>query len=560
MLIAGIGSVHFFNTPSQVRFANLILAPGILLIVIGILPLREKIAARLKSPDAGKSLMVDLGAWLNGCMETMELRTRAWHVVAVLTGLLLFSLVGSRGGILDGELNQYIPHYLSNASFLAKTFDSTKVEVDPNIGTAGNSTSQDLIWHGRPVHLIPLQRPRPLSYFVDCLDAEVIAWSVSKGVPHLLSFSFVIFLFLNYWFVWMFCRRYLGFDLFTTGLLLCLLSTDPVLSCNFSYFRSAKPGTSTFLLAGCLTAIALVARRTPLTAGRRTLLLIVTPLLLLTSCLFDEQGVLMTGVITIALFLEWRFGSGVTDQFTVKSLLWATVAALGVFGVYAVVVHPRLCMYFADLPPINMSYQTGAVRGLILEFFPRIWQSLHLLVDQFRYLTGAQIELPAILLMPWMAGSLASETARLASLGQPAREQLRRSILLHLAVMASLVVLILAALISRNEFLVRYDMRRWLYSEPSTMLLMVFLMLVVAAFLRSKRFSRPLVQLVLLGMLIGNLWMLPEHRRFLRSGYWITRLDLSLDFIDALKPGGSPTPEVADSAAYQALRAYVPKK
>jgi hypothetical protein len=556
LLLIGVTSVHFFTTPTPIRIANLILTGGLILTLGSLWPVRAKVLARFKAIGSGAQLMADSGAWLIRRMEAVDARTKTWHVAAVLIALFLLSLAGSRGGILDVELDQYIPHYLSNRSFLAKTFDSTMVEVDPD--------AREITWHGRKVRVVQLQRPRPLSYFVDCLDAGVIAWSVSKSFPHLLSASYVVFLLLNYVIVWIFCRGYLQLDRCTTGLLVCLLASDPVLACNLSYFRSAKPGTSTFLLAGlCMVAALLVRRRQLPSGAARTAMLVFAPLLLLTACLFDEQGVLLTAILAVALFIEWRFPAGTDTSTTARTLFFSTVAVLAAFGIYGVAIHPRLCVYFADIPPLTgLGYQTGAIRNLMLEFFARTWQALFLLVDQFRFLTGCQVALPAVLMMLWMGAAAATGAAMISAPDRPDKGAgVRRGILLHLSIAAVLVVLTLAALCSRHEFLLRYDMRRWLYSEPTTMLLMIFLMLTTAAVLRSRRFSRPVVQLILLGMFIGNLWTLPEHRRFLRSGYWMPRLDISIDFIDALKPGAEKVPpEVAASPAYQALRAYVPAK
>ena len=556
LLLAGVTSVHFFITPTPIRIANLILAVGVILTLGSLWPVRGRVLTRLRATGSGRQLLADFGVWLTHRMEAMEAHTRIWHVAAVLAALFLLSLVGSRGGILDVELDQYLPHYLSDRSFLAKTFDSTLVEVDPG--------APQIVWHGRKVTAVRLQRPRPMSYFVDCLDAGVIAWSVSKGFPHLLSASLMIFLLLDYIIVWIFCRRYLQFDRYTSGLLVCLLASDPVLSCNLSYFRSAKPGTSTFLLAALCIVAALLIRRRELAPGiGRSLLLASVPVLLLTACLFDEQAVFMTAILAVTLFIEWRFPAGTDTSATARNLLFTTVGALLVFVIYGLAIHPRLCVYFADVPPIrSLEYQSGAVRNLMLEFFARTWQALFLLVDQFRFLTGCQVALPAVLMMLWMGAASASGAAVISAPDRTDKGKGTHSgILIHWSVAAVLVILTLAALCSRHEFLLRYDMRRWLYSEPTTMVLMLFLILTTAAVLRSRRFSRPVVQLVLLGMFVGNLWTLPEHRRFLRSGYWMPRLDISVDFINALKPGADNVPpEVAASQAYQALRAYVPVK
>jgi hypothetical protein len=560
LLLTGVTIVHFFVTPVQIRIANLVLTVGIVLTLGSLLPVWRDVLARIRAIRSGSQLLADLGVWLTGRMEVIESRAKGWHVAAVLAALLLLSLVGSRGGILDGELDQYIPHYLSNRSFLAKTFDSTMVEVDPEDPGAAK-----IVWHGRTFNPVRFQRPRPLSYFVDCLDAEAIAWSVSKGFPHLLSVSYVIFLLLNYLIVWVFSRGYLELDRFTSGLLVCILASDPVLNCNFSYFRSAKPGASTILLAALCMLAALLIRRRPLPSGvGRTLLLLSVPLLLLTACLFDEQGVLIVGILTVTLFIEWRFPAGAGSSDTARRLLFSTLAVLAVYVFYTFAIHPRLCAYLGDVPPIaDLAYRTGALRRLSLQFFARTWQALFLLVDQFRFLTGYQVALPAVLIMLWMGAVSASGAAVISAPDRPDKGQgARRGTLLHLSVAAVLTILMLAALSARHESILRFDLRRWLYSEPTTMLLMMFLMLTTAAVLRSRRFSRPVVQLVLLGMFIGNVWSLPEHRRALRSGYWMPRLDLSLDFIEALKkPAGRPVPpDVAASSAYQALRPYVPAK
>ena len=552
-----VAFIHYFTTPAEIRIANILLAAGLVLCVVSLWPIRRHLIARFQEISSGREALIDLGKWLTGKIQVLESRTRGWHVVAVLLGLFLLSLVSSKGGILDPELDQYIPHYLSEQSFLAKTFDSTMVEV--------GSDTKDVMWHGRLRHLIGLQRPRPLSYFLDCLDAQVIAWSVSKGFPHLLSASNLVFLVLIYAAVWIFCRRYLRFDRLTAGLLVCIVASDPVLACNLSYFRSAKPGTSTFLLIGLCAICALLVRRREFPPGAaRTLLLLAAPIALLTACLFDEQGILLTGIILVGLLIEWRRPANPVNAATTLHLLISVVSALVVCGIYGFVIHPRLCSYFADVPPAGgLEYQAGAIQNILREGLARTWQALFLLVDQFRFLTGSQVVLPAILMMLWMGAISASGAAfSLAAEAPDKGVGAKRGVLIHLSVAGTLIVLTLAALCSRHEWLLRYDMRRWLYSEPTTMVLLVFLLLTTAAVLTTGRFPRPVVQLALAAMLLGNLWMFPEHRRFLRSGYWMPRLELSEAFLRALKqPASAPVPpEVAASAAFQALRAYVPVK
>lgn len=556
LLVAGGISVHFFITPTPIRIANVILAAGLVLTLGSLWPVRDAVIRRLKTRTSGAQRLTDLWMWLTGRMEVMEARTRTWHVAAVLAALFVLSLVGSRGGILDVELDQYIPHYLSDRTYLAKIFDSTQVEVDPQ--------APMIQWHGRIVRQVGVQRPRPLSYLIDCLDAQAIAWSVSKGFPHLLSVSFIFLLLVNYIILWIFCRGYLELDRYTSGLLVCLLASDPVLACNFSYDRSAKPGASTFVLAAFCIVAALLIRRRPLSSGlRRTVLLASVPVLLLIACLFDEQAVLMTAILAVTLFIEWRFPAGNGTASTARWLLFATVATLTIFAIYGLFIHPRLCVRFGDVPPLSaLAYQAGAFRNLMLEFFARTGQAVFLLVDQFRFLTGYQVALPALLIMLWMGAATATGAAVISAPDRPEKaERVRRGVLLHLSVATVLIVLMLAALSSRHEMLLRLDLRRWLYSEPTTMLLMLFLMLATAAVLRSGRFSRSVVQLVLLGMFLGNVWSLPEQRRFLRNGYWIPRLDYSVDFINALKPSaGNVPPEVESSPAYQTLLRYVPVK
>ncbi|HKE26472.1 MAG TPA: hypothetical protein VKB88_29160 [Bryobacteraceae bacterium] len=556
LLVIGITSIHFFINPTTIRIANVILAGGVALIFASFWPMSARVIARSKAIPSGAQLLADLGRSLTESMSRIEARTRAWHVAAVLAGLFVVSLVGSRGGILDIELDQYIPHYLSDRSFLAKTFDSAVVEGDLN--------APKTMWHGREVTLVFLQRPRPLSYMIDCLDANAIAWSVSKGFPHLLSVSFMIFLFLNYLIVWIFCRRCLELDRFTSGLLVCLLASDPVLNCNFGFFRSAKPGTSTFMFAAlCMIAVLLVRRRSSPPGAGKTLLLASIPILLLIACLFDEQGVLLTGVLVATLFIEWRFPAG-PDTSTARFLMFAAIAALAVFGIYAIAIHPKLTVRFGDTPPLvdGLAYQKGALRNFALECMSRCWQAIVLLMDQFRYLTGFQVDLPAMLIIMWMAAATASGAAAIVA---PDRADkgvaTRRGVLLHLTAAAVLIVGMLAVLASRHESILDPDWRRWLYSEPTTMVFMLFLMLATAAILRSGRFSRPVVQLVLLGMFVGNLWSLPDHRRILRSGYWQPRKEISIAFLDALKkPGGKPVPpEIAASPAFHALQPYIPK-
>ena len=230
------------------------------------------------------------------------------------------------------------------------------------------------------------------------------------GRPHLISTSYYVFLAIGFLAIWLLLRRHLNLNRLTCALLLALVGTDPVVLCGGTYFRSAKPGSATLLLVACCILCAVFVRRSPFPAGfRRGVVLVAVPLLLLMSCLFDEQGVLMTAMLAVLLVTEWRVSSN-PNAALARDLLIGVSATLVVFAFYDVIGHPWLSQHFGT-PIEGMGYQTETFQGLLVQSFARLGQAGLLLLDQFRYLTGLQSGPVAAFMVIWLVAACSKGAA-----------------------------------------------------------------------------------------------------------------------------------------------------
>jgi len=454
----------------------------------------------------------------SGALARFRDRVPSFAFLLAIAALLVLSVICSRGGYAQPELEQYIPHYLSDGPFLQKIFDYKKVEI----------------WNS--------YRPRPLSYAVDDFDVAFIAWSARHGFPHLLSASYYVFWTADCLLLWVFFRRHLRIHRFTAGLLICLLSTDPVLFFHAGYFRSAKPGGTCFLLA----AFVVFAECVRAVRRNRSKLLCVglaslAGVLLLCACLFDEIPAAFALVAAIMLALECFVDRRSRPASAFVYVLTAILAVVAAFAWYDVVGHPKL-IWMLTGEKVSMTYQTGTASALLWNPALTVAASVSVFLDTFRDLAG---DLPAVLafLLLLALASIWKSSDRNTGVRNGSRSG--QWIVLRLAIGAFLMLGCLYGMISRHPPVMWLNVRQGEYVQPLTM---VFVLFVAAslALLQSKYPSRGRLELVLVVLLASNLVSVGTERVF---GHWtdqFTRILLaSLRNPSAFDAEARESPEIA---------------
>ena len=174
------------------------------------------------TPKLGKTIpIIEDRRFTNLFKHVERVPTLTYVIFLILIEIIAFYSVN--GGTLHPELEQYIPHYLSDRPILQKIYSADQVEIGSEY------------------------RPRPLSYLIDNYDVLFIGWCTGLGHPHFESLSYFVFWTIDCFLCWFCFRNYFGLDRLNTAMLIGLFCTSPVVFFSCSYFRSAKPGA----VAGC---------------------------------------------------------------------------------------------------------------------------------------------------------------------------------------------------------------------------------------------------------------------------------------------------------------------
>lgn len=476
---------------------------------------------------------------LAGILERLSDGLPPFVVVIAIAILFILAVLCSRGGYAHPELQQYIPHYLSHRPVLEKIFDFQKVEI----------------WLS--------YRPRPLSYLVDNLDVAFIAWSCRRGFPHLLSASYYLFwigdcLLLGFYF-----RSHLRIDRLSAGLLICLLSTDPVMFFN-GYFRSAKPGGTFFLLsafvvfAECFRVIMRNGSKL-----RCAVLACFGAGLLFCACLFDEIPVAFAIAATVMLTMEWVIDRKSQLAKASAVVLIAIISVLITFAYYDFVLHPKLIWAITGERP-SMAYQTGTAAALLSH--PALWLlgSASVFCDAFSYLVGnisafmSFMLLVALVSIVWDSSQGHAYLAREPKLFSFLQRHRPITRILSGGV---LMIVCLYGMISRHPPIARLDVRRSWYVLPLTMVFLLFVGMTVAIIVARGYLSRGKLQLALLALVASNLVFVLTMRAFGPSDPFTKVLLVSLRNPSAFDSEAREDPGLArlqravfESPVYKSLR------
>jgi len=259
--------------------------------------------------------------------QTAEKMT-VWHIFCVCLVMAGLSAMYHKGGILQPELEIRLPYYLSNRPLLSKLFDSREVELG-------------------------LYRARELSYFLDYIDSQFIAWSIRLGFPHFLSLVHYVFAILIGCILWQFSVRELKLNAWIGLCLVLLFWTSPTVFLSGIFFRTAKIGAAltTVILYFYIYKIILADRQNKeyhLPASDWWICFAISFI----SSALDEQGFFTLGLIIVFLFL-WILAFA---NINLYKLLGAFISSLALSLIYRFYAAPYLTFLLNQYWP-GFSYQ-----------------------------------------------------------------------------------------------------------------------------------------------------------------------------------------------------------
>jgi hypothetical protein len=431
-----------------------------------------------RGTESGRPLLWGIIPRVTDFLDKLGDRTPMFVFVLAAVVFMMMSAVLSRGGSAHPELEQYLPHYLSQKSLPQKIFDFQNVEI----------------WGA--------YRPRPLSYLFDYADGSFIAWCCRHGFAHLLSLSFYVFWALEWVLLWIFFCGHLQLHRVTSGLLICLLSTDPVMSLSGAYFRSAKPGATCFLLISFVILTRYFRSVSSKSSPVRSLLWAsFGAVAVFCSCLFDEIPAAFAVAALLVLMLE-RSLSRRSRAATASTYCMVPIglSVIG-FAYYSYIIHPKLVWHFTG-QTVSMQYEAGTLTALLANPFLTLYGSVIDFGDIFGYLTGSISAILAMILMAVLVSSWGQRKAQI-----------------RLAAGALLMVACLYGMIARHPSVGWIDFRRTVYALPLTIVFVVCVAASLAVLSRRGFLSRGQIQLILLVLIASNIISLPAHRRIVESQF-----------------------------------------
>lgn len=430
--------------------------------------------------------------------KIIEKHAGAIAVIGAAT-LFLTSLFFSRGGMLHPEAYTFIPHYLTTEGSLAR------IVFDPAHTDFG------------------MYQARELSYFIDWIDCQFMAWSAVKGYPHFLSLSHFVFAAVTAGLLW---RIGLSLSLARTAravLILAYLST-PMILLGGDYFRSAKAGVALGIAASLWLYIPIISDTFQGNRGVRYAALFVA--LLLTG-LFDRQGIFFL-LLGFALQATRCLARPVAREFILLGMGLCTLAALQSYNVF---LGPSLIERLNGYSPSN-SFQSvvPCSWSQLRDHAPLLF--MHGPALAFRYTGMILGALPwPLLAVSWGAGMIAL-TRRLWN------SQRTRNIPLQLwPLWLGLALMTMTALMVKHiPSLLFSEFSLYYYPLPTAVVLSVTLAKTISIISDSRR---PFLIYAVALITVFNLAQLPDHRRTQHAGYYSAAYELSPFCIDALRTAAS---------------------
>ena len=244
----------------------------------------------------------------------------------------IVSVIVIKGGYVNPELYDRIPHLLSGKSVAARVFDPGAMDYN-------------------------LYQARELSYLVDQIDVAVIFEMIQRGVPNMISIMHYLLGTIAVLILYAFCRRDLELGFRTSVLMTILTWSAPCMMFGGSYTRSAKIGAAATLVAVLVVTYRLLRK---LRSGERPAFSELSLLggLTLLMTLWDRQGFFTA----ISLFVFLTIIGVLTSESGIWRLVIAVLAAISASMVYNLYLGPWMIHALNGYWP-DFSYQRLPLKG-----------------------------------------------------------------------------------------------------------------------------------------------------------------------------------------------------
>jgi hypothetical protein len=422
-----------------------------------------------------------------------------WRVLllAVVGGILGSSIHLRHGGCLHAETDMYLVAHLSEGSFLSKIICPHNCDAR-------------------------FYQNRPLSHFLENVDAHFVYWSYLAGCPHFFSLlTFALLLGIT-WLHWGFGVTRLKMNPLTLLLLVALFWTNPNIYLAGMCLRDAKVAVSFFVYAGMCFFLSRMLRAKPdgsLWIGepdvpRRTGFVYAG--LALAACFSDPQGVFMV------LLLSGVAGLWSAALRSREALLASLAggAAVGIHTLFSIWLSPILVRRWSGFEMTAALTQAGQ-GGLNSSGLEAIKEGASLSCDLLSFGFGdmpAWVFCPLLLVVLAVTFMLRTETATRWSRGH----------LKHPGWVIGMTVLALAlanvvlcsVMVARHPPVAWEDIRRAGYYGLPTVVLWLMVVTVLLKLLEERfQLSRSVVSGVLAVLLAFNVESLPTHCEINRVGH-----------------------------------------
>lgn len=417
-------------------------------------------------------------------------------------------------GLIEKESTHFVRQYLDGRSLPQKVFD-------PHANDIGT------------------YQARELSYFIDYVDATVLAALLDRGAVLLLPLSAVVAAALTVVsFSTLAPRAFPLIPPLTAVLALLLYLTNHIYSVTTAvFYRSAKPLLTPLILTALLF-FAYVLRQSGAQGQRgqraRAGLFLATFALGCAMSLLDRQGFFYTVAMTAALAI-WHRARG-----NARECVWGGVAAVVAMVLYNVVVGPWLIAAINGYRP-SFEYQRVDVLHLVghplhfIQSIRLISQSAQIMLGSFPLWLYAGIAAVAI-------GSTWRRTGKPPVLvWRPGQATAGARVVMFVA--ASQVLMFALMIVRHPPIWDNPDHQLWYYPLPFQALVVFGVLLAVERLIQRRSGPRlAAVNLVFVAMIAGNLLSWPGHRRVMLSSPWFPEIHAQSTLLKQALQQRSPVP------------------
>jgi len=415
--------------------------------------------------------------------------------------IIISSIIYTNGGILHLESVLRIPNFLDNRSIPEKIFTNVFV----NDGGSYQS--------------------RELSYFFDILDSYFIKFCIQVGIPHFYSITYFICLLgicLSCFYI---SIKYFKSSSLTVPLLLGMIFlTSPNAFFNGFFFRSSKP-----LVSLLLALIMIFVFKIIKTKYFQNKYLIILSIIIFLMTLADRQGYF----IALAFLLTFSVLLILSKKKVYLGLIIAALISVILSNTYAYILGPNLIYHFSHVWP-SLQYLTFP-----LDKFVYLWEKLlfkasaNFSLDAFDFLFGNVNRLLGFIFIALFSYSI-------IFLG--AINSYHKKLLFTIVLLFFCLDLIMNAIqINELSLLLWPDVRRAVYTMPSTVLILLGLNLTFTNILTKWPRFKKIIIIFLLIILMLNIISLNYHKSVLANGFMKTAYQESPLILKCIKTGNINT-------------------